>query len=89
MGSGGPVLVFDVDGLDEQVAAERRSEGTRGAVARFDRWKESTEQGGIIRLLNGGGLKVVELGEHELLQLRVAARHVNVERGPRLTQKYL
>ena len=88
--SGGPVFVFDVDRLDEQVAAERRGERARAASSRdsADR-EERAEPGRVVRLLNGGGLKVVELGEHEILQLRIAARHMNVERGPGLTQKYL
>ena len=65
------------------------SERAGGSVARLGCREKRAEPGRIVRLLDGGGLKVVELGEDELLQLRIAARHMNVERGPGLTQKYL
>ena len=87
--SRGPILVLDAEGLDEQVGAERRRERARRGIAGFCRSEERAEAGGLVGLLNRRGLKVVELCEHELRELRVAARHMNVERGPGLTQKYL
>ena len=60
-----------------------------GGVARFSAGEKRAQRRRLLAFLNGCGLEIVELGEHELLQLRIAARHVNVECRPGLTQKYL
>ena len=88
--SRGPVFVRHIDRFDEQMGPERHAQRAGRGVARMGRAEERAQPGGIIRgFLNGCGLKIVELGENELLQLRIAARNVNPQCGPGLTQKYL
>mgnify|MGYP003530398581 CR=1 FL=1 len=72
-------------GLAGLVAADRLLAAGHSVVV-FEKYPEA---GGLVGLLNRRGLKVVELCEHELRELWVAARHMNVERRPGLTQKYL
>ena len=59
------------------------------AIARVGVYEERSQGTGVLRFLNCGWLKIVELGEDEVLQLRIAVRHMDIERGPALTQKYL
>ena len=84
-----PVLVFDIDRLHQKVMAKRRRERTSRGGPACGAVEKRPDPGGLVRFLNRGGLEVVKLGKDELLQLRVAARCVNVERGPGFTQKYL
>ena len=88
--SRGPVLVLDVDGFRRTGAVPNAAASARAAASRDSvDVKNARRREVVVGFLNRRGLEVVELGEHELRELRVAARHMNVERGPGLTQKYL
>ena len=84
-----PVLVVNIDQLHLEVMTEDGRERARRGGAAVGTAEKRPEPRRLVRFLNRGGLEVVELGEDELLQVRVAARHVNVERRPGFSQKYL
>ena len=69
--------------------AEGGAQRAGRAIARVSAREERPERWLFAGFLNGGGLKVVELGEHQILQLWIAPREMDVERGPGFSQKYL
>jgi hypothetical protein len=86
---GSPVLIVHVDRFNKKMPAEGGRKCTCGCRASVAAGKKYPDFGNVFRLLDGRWLEVVELGEDELLELWIAARHMNVECRPALTQKYL
>ena len=78
-----------IHGFHEEMVAERPRSARRRVVARLGAAEKRAKDWAVVVFLNRGGLEVVELGQNELLKLRIAARHMNVERRPGSSQKYL
>jgi hypothetical protein len=60
-----------------------------GRVAHFGAREKRPKERRLLGFLNGCRLEIVELGEHELLELWIAAGDVYIERRPGFIQKYL
>ena len=85
----GPVFVVNLDRFCKKMDAEGRRKRARRGVASGAAREKGAQLLVVFVLLDGGRLEIVELGDDKVLQLRIAARHMNVERGPGFTQKYL
>src|SRR5581483_12394444 len=84
-----PVLVLNFDGFEEHMVSEGPRNRAARIVTKCGGCEERLKHGAIAGFLDGCWLEVVEVGEHQILQLRIAARQVDIKCRPGLTQKYL